>query len=133
MIYFLVIRRRPPGVISRNRQAIVKAQQPTARPDRRGACMPRNTFRGVRVLAAPLMAAALLAALTVGCDSKETVTPAPSATPTEPTTGPATQAADVIAPTTQPSQLIVDGKAYEFPPAKLRVSKSDGHVVARLY
>src|SRR5437588_454153 len=68
----------------------------------------------------------------IGCDSKE-VTHVNSTTPTVPTPAPATQASDVIAPTTQPSQILIDGRAYSFPPARLRVSKTDGHVVARLY
>jgi hypothetical protein len=96
--------------------------------------MQRIALGGVRIFAAaPWIAAPLLAAaLSIGCDSKDGTTAVPSA-PVTPATAPATQAADIVAPTTQPSQLLVDGKAYEFPPAKLRVSKTDGHVVARLY
>lgn len=97
--------------------------------------MPPKAVRGNRVWAALLCAAApvLITALSIGCDSKQDVVPVPSATPTTPATAPATQAADIVAPTTQPSTLVVDGKEYPFPPAKLRVSKTDGHVVARLY
>ena len=96
--------------------------------------MPRIAFGGIRSLAAaPLLAAGLGLAALAGCDSKD-ATPIPSETPTTPagpTTAPSTQAA--IAPTTQPSTIMIDGKTYSFPPAKLRVSKADGHVVARLY
>jgi hypothetical protein len=97
--------------------------------------MQRIAGAGNPSLAAWLLAASVLAcALVVGCDSKD-ATPQPSsgsASPA-PTSAPSTQAADSIAPTTQPSTLLIDGKPIEFPPAKLRVSKTDGHVVARLY
>ncbi|HSU66913.1 MAG TPA: hypothetical protein VLJ39_08585 [Tepidisphaeraceae bacterium] len=75
--------------------------------------------------------------LLVGCDTRET-SPAKT-TPPPPTTAPATQPV-ALAPTTRPastepatSQLTIDGQLYKFPVAKLRVTKSDGQVIARLY
>jgi len=87
--------------------------------------------RGI-VIARSLAASLLAAALLLGCDSKD-ASPQPSAAPSTPTSAPATQTADLVAPTTQPSELLINGKAYSFPPAKLRVGKADGHVIARLY
>jgi hypothetical protein len=75
--------------------------------------------------------AVVISALVLGCEKHEP-TPAPSNSPaaTPPTSQPATTAPA----TTQLSQssLLIDGRVFTFPPAKLRVSKSNGHVVARL-
>lgn len=72
----------------------------------------------------------------IGCDSRDSGTkPTPTVAPT---TAPATQPtalAPATEPATQPatSQLTIDGQIYKFPVARLRVSKSGGQVVARLY
>jgi hypothetical protein len=83
----------------------------------------------------------LVVGLSMGCDSRNT---APKSSPaTNPTTVPSTQPVSstattqpvAAAPATQPaySQLIIDGRTYNFPEAKLRVGKSGDHVIARLY
>jgi hypothetical protein len=83
--------------------------------------------------------------LIVGCDRGENLPPpgpdAPVATPTAsiPATMPVTPGAMTAAakdtPTSQPalSVLVIENHAQIFAPAMLRLSKSDGHVVARLY
>jgi len=78
-----------------------------------------------------LIAALLAAGLAAGCDkgtSSTTTIPNPSTQPaaTEPSIQPATQ------PITE-SHLMIDGRPLAFPPAKLRVSKSEGQISARLY
>lgn len=80
--------------------------------------------------------------LSLGCDSRNS-TPTKSNPTTAPTTVPSTQPVSdaattqpvAAAPATQPaySQLIIDGRVYTFPEAKLRVSKAGNAVVARLY
>ena len=60
----------------------------------------------------------------------------PSATKSSETSGgKATTVPAATAPSTQqsPSTLRIDGREYIFPPARLRVSKSNGHILARLY
>jgi hypothetical protein len=82
----------------------------------------------------------IAAGLLVGCDNPETSRPKQNPAPaTQPTTEPATTQPITAAPATQPatepasSQLMIDGHAYKFAVAKLRVNKSGEHVVARLY
>ena len=78
-----------------------------------------------------LIAAVLGAAVFAGCEKpdesapKAATTEAPAAATRPATSEPATQPS--------PSSLLIDGKPYAFPPARLRVSKADGHVIARLY
>ncbi|HEY2587003.1 MAG TPA: hypothetical protein VGI81_14755 [Tepidisphaeraceae bacterium] len=85
----------------------------------------------------------LVFGLSLGCDNRN-ITPKSSNPATAPTTVPSTQPVSnaattqpvAIAPAaTQPaySQLIIDGRAYTFPEARLRVMMSGNHVVARLY
>lgn len=87
-----------------------------------------------------LIGVALTTLLLVGCDSRDPSVVKSNPKPT-PTTAPAATQPDALAlaattepATTQPaSQLTVDGQSYPFPAARLRVSKSGKHVVARLY
>jgi hypothetical protein len=88
-----------------------------------------------------LISAALVAGLIVGCDTART-----KQSKTAPTTAPAFAEATTQpewspdAPATEPastqpatSQLTIDNQVWKFPTARLRVSKSGNHVVARLY
>lgn len=80
----------------------------------------------------------LAAAMPLGCDRNDSQSPPASPKTTVPMTAPATQPvseAPATEPATQPavSQLLIDGKMYTFPGAKLRVGSSGGQVVARLY
>lgn len=79
-----------------------------------------------------LIPALLACVLLVGCEKHES--PSAPSTP-ETAAPPATQPAATEPATTQSSQssLLIDGHVFTFPPAKLRVSKSNGHVIARLY
>jgi hypothetical protein len=86
-----------------------------------------------------LIPAAALAFLVCGCDtgvkqSKRQPTTAPSfaVAATEPGE---TEVAATEPAATQPaaSNLAINDQAWKFPPARLRVSKSGNHVVARLY
>lgn len=83
----------------------------------------------------------IVVALLVGCDRGQS-TPAQSIPAAAPATAPATtQPADSAtlpatqAAATQPaiSQLMIDGQMYKFPTARLKVSKANGRVIARLY
>jgi hypothetical protein len=80
----------------------------------------------------------IVVGIQLGCDHPKSTAPSAPATPTTPATAPATQAAFEIPatqPATQPatSQIMIDGRMYNFPGAKLRVSKTTRHVLARLY
>lgn len=88
-----------------------------------------------------LAAAALVAAFACGCDTgtkqhaKRAPTTAPSfvAAATQPDAS--TDLAANPPPTTQPdaSHLTIGSQVWKFPPARLRVTKSGDHVIARLY
>jgi hypothetical protein len=74
---------------------------------------------------------AIGASLFVGCDKSDESAPKPAA----PDPAPAATRPAATEPATQPSPstLLIDGKPFSFPPAKIRVSKANGHVIARLY
>lgn len=94
----------------------------------------------------PLAIVVVALGLALGCDDRNKAnkpTPAPAGSRSLPMTAPSTQPVSdatttqpvAEAPATQPafSQLIIDGKPYTFPEAKVRVTQSNGHIVARLY
>ena len=81
----------------------------------------------------------MLVGAAAGCDSG-TRTSAKQNPTTAPTTAPSADSdPTALAPTTAPSsrpavsELLIDGRPYTFPTAKLRVGKVNDRVVARLY
>lgn len=77
----------------------------------------------------------IAASFAVGCDDRGQTPSSPAG----PTTAPTTQMGNAQGPTTGPtsqpavSHLTLDGKLYSFPPARMRVSRDNGHIIARLY
>lgn len=85
------------------------------------------------------MVVLLAVVLAAGCDSRQPksdnsgASAGPNIAPS--TTQPSAATEPTTAPASQPlsSQLFIDDQPVRFPQARLRVSKSNGHVIARLY
>src|SRR5258708_12139703 len=106
--------------------------------DCRGIARGR-TWLGETMLSGRWMIGLILVGAAVGCDSG-TRTSAKQNPTTAPTAAPTTQPDQTaLAPTTEPSsqpavsELLIDGRPYMFPTAKLRVSKVNHRYVPRLY